>query len=167
MLINTIADQLEKLNAVLLMAGDGEEKEYYKQLAANNPNIIFTGMISPDIRRTYYEQSDIFVLPSTCYDGVVEAWGLTVNEALECGTPVIVSDIVGAGYDIVNKNNGIIFRFESPIELRSAIINILNNYNNYKRDVIQNNYKKYTIKEMALQFADVIKETSCEKLNIN
>jgi glycosyltransferase involved in cell wall biosynthesis len=52
-----------------------------------------------------YRLGDIFVLPS----GYRESWGLAVNEALACGTPVIVSDRVGCAADVVDPTCGRIF----------------------------------------------------------
>jgi glycosyltransferase involved in cell wall biosynthesis len=44
-----------------------------------------------------YAASDLLVLPSTGR----ETWGLVVNEALACGTPVLVSDTSGCAPDVV------------------------------------------------------------------
>jgi glycosyltransferase involved in cell wall biosynthesis len=52
-----------------------------------------------------YRLGDVFVLPSS--HG--ESWGLAVNEALACGTPVIVSDRVGCAADVVDPACGCIF----------------------------------------------------------
>lgn len=45
-----------------------------------------------------YSAADILVLPSA-----YEAFGLVVNEAMLCGCPVVVSDRVGAKYDLVRE----------------------------------------------------------------
>lgn len=45
----------------------------------------------------YYAGADVLVLPS---DGG-ETWGLVVNEAMACGTPVVVSDAVGCAPDLI------------------------------------------------------------------
>ncbi|MBT6290446.1 MAG: glycosyltransferase, partial [Rhodospirillaceae bacterium] len=37
-----------------------------------------------------------------------EPWGLAVNEAMASGTGVIVSDEVGAGFDLVDEQTGIV-----------------------------------------------------------
>jgi glycosyltransferase involved in cell wall biosynthesis len=42
-----------------------------------------------------YAAADVLVLPSEC-----ETWGLVCNEALACGTPVVVSDAVGCAPDL-------------------------------------------------------------------
>ena len=54
-----------------------------------------------------YRIANFFVLPSK---GPAETWGLSVNEALACGTPVLVSDRCGCAADIVSEGvNGFIF----------------------------------------------------------
>jgi len=45
-----------------------------------------------------YRVGDIFVLPST---GPGETWGLSINEAMACKRPVIVSRKVGCAPDLV------------------------------------------------------------------
>ena len=53
-----------------------------------------------------YRLANVFVLPS-----VSETWGLSVNEALASGTPVIVSDKCGSSKDLVKKDiNGLVFK---------------------------------------------------------
>ena len=46
--------------------------------------------------RRYYAVADVLVLPSER-----EPWGLVINEAMNAGTAVIVSDQVGAAADLV------------------------------------------------------------------
>jgi glycosyltransferase involved in cell wall biosynthesis len=52
----------------------------------------------------FYDLADLFVLPSAR-----EPWGLVVNEAMNAAKPVIVSDRVGAGPDLVRDgSNGFV-----------------------------------------------------------
>jgi len=58
--------------------------------------------------------SDIFILPSD----VGETWGLVVNEAMNFRLPIIVSDLVGCGSDLVKHDeNGYIFKTGNVEEL--------------------------------------------------
>ncbi|MDG1895787.1 MAG: glycosyltransferase family 4 protein [Fuerstiella sp.] len=50
-----------------------------------------------------YQKADVFVLPS-----FLDSWGMVVNEAMACGTPVIVSENVGSK-DLVDCNTGFVF----------------------------------------------------------
>lgn len=108
----------------LVFVGDGElrsELENYAKekgllrmprspnshtLANSHDGIHFTGFQNQSDLPKFYAMADIFVLPS----GIGETWGLVVNEAMCFGKPVIVSDIVGCGRDLVRDGeNG--YRF--------------------------------------------------------
>lgn len=156
-LIQAFQYYIKSKNCILLIAGDGPEYSLYTKLADNNKKILFTGLVQPVNRRSFYEQADVFVLPSRCENGIVEAWGLTVNEALECGVPVIASDIVGAGYDIINSNNGVIFRNGNVEELAKAIDYVLNN--DYDKSKIKHSYMTYySVEKMAHAFSEAFKK---------
>ena len=57
-----------------------------------------------------YQACDLFCLPS---HGPNETWGLAVNEAMAAGKAILVSNKVGCSLDLVNHNNGLIFKTES------------------------------------------------------
>jgi poly(glycerol-phosphate) alpha-glucosyltransferase len=59
--------------------------------------ISYEGFFDPKRLSQIYSQAHVFVLPSR-YDG----WGVVVNQALGAGLPVICTDAVGAGYDLVD-----------------------------------------------------------------
>ena len=88
----------------LLICGDGEQLAELKEIVNEEKiqNVIFCGKIQPNDRAEYFAQSDVFVLPSYSLGGVIEAWGLTCNEALEQGTPVIGTTAVGAVHDLAD-----------------------------------------------------------------
>ena len=92
----------------LLFVGDGilrPELENYVKIH-NLKNVFFLGFKNQTELPEYYTIADIFVLPS----GVGETWGLVVNEAMCFGLPIIASDVVGCGPDLVkHSENGYIF----------------------------------------------------------
>jgi glycosyltransferase involved in cell wall biosynthesis len=69
-----------------------------------------------------YRLGDVFVLPSS--HG--ESWGLAVNEALACGTPVIVSNRVGCAADVVDPTCGRIFGWSDWAAFERAATDMLN-----------------------------------------
>lgn len=148
-------------NVVLLIGGDGESKEKCEKLVDKlgiSKNVIFTGRISPSKRALYFKESDVFVLPSYIQNGVLEAWGLTVNEALEQGTPVISTDAVGAAYDLLDGKSGIMVSQNSTSELTKAIYQMLYDRDKYAQTVYcKNTYLKYSVKQMAKSFAEALK----------
>jgi len=100
----------------LIYVGDGELRdEIEKFIQTNNlKNVFLVGFKNQTEISKYYVMSDIFVLPS--YVG--ETWGLVVNEAMNFRLPVIVSDLVGCGSDLVKHGeNGYIFKTGDTEEL--------------------------------------------------
>jgi glycosyltransferase involved in cell wall biosynthesis len=64
-----------------------------------------------------YTASDIFVLPSEH-----EPFGVVVNEAMLCLCPVIVSDRVGAGFDLVrDAETGFVFAMGDVMGLAAVL----------------------------------------------
>lgn len=91
----------------LIFVGDGKLKQSLEQQAArhNLDSVYFFGFKDRKELPKYYAISDVLVLPSHR-----ETWGMVVNEAMCFGLPVIVSDQVGAGVDLVRYGyNGFSF----------------------------------------------------------
>jgi glycosyltransferase involved in cell wall biosynthesis len=58
---------------------------------------VFIGKVPNSELYKYYALANVFVLPSITTREFKEPWGLVVNEAMNQGTPVVVTDAVGAG----------------------------------------------------------------------
>lgn len=85
--------------------GYGEDEVMLKQKVMGS-NIRFLGAVDNDKLYKYYQDSDVFILPS-----ISETWGLVVEEALNNGTPVMLSNMVGAADDMVkNTGFGVVFK---------------------------------------------------------
>jgi glycosyltransferase involved in cell wall biosynthesis len=77
----------------LWFAGIGpEEQALDREIKRKGVRAEFLGFLEGPKLMQAYASADIFVLPS-----VSEPWGLVVNEAMQFGLPVIVSDRVGCG----------------------------------------------------------------------
>lgn len=86
-------------NSYLVFAGEGplrQELEAESKILGVEDKVRFLGFVNQSQLPSVYTSADLFVLPST-----YEPFGVVVNEAMLCGCPVIVSDKVGAGYDLV------------------------------------------------------------------
>jgi glycosyltransferase involved in cell wall biosynthesis len=95
----------------LLVVGDGELRS---ELVALGRTILgrrfhLLGFLNQTEIGRAYACGDYLVLPSRA--GAGETWGLVVNEALQFGLGVIVSDGVGCARDLVSESVG--FRFVS------------------------------------------------------
>jgi len=95
-------------NSYLVYAGDGPEKGNLERRAAElglTDRVKFLGFVNQSQLPSTYTASDFLVLPS-----LFEPFGLVVNEAMLCGLPAVVSDRVGAKFDLVRADeNGYVF----------------------------------------------------------
>jgi glycosyltransferase involved in cell wall biosynthesis len=86
-------------NAILVFAGEGPLRPQLESEAATlgvASRVRFLGFVNQTHLPAVYTSADLMVLPS-----VYDAFGVVVNEAMLCGCPVVVSDRVGAGRDLV------------------------------------------------------------------
>ncbi|KQS36136.1 glycosyltransferase family 4 protein [Pedobacter sp. Leaf194] len=117
---------LKLKNTHLLFVGNGEMEESLKEAVescdyapdgTNNEadssiknRIHFMDFQNQGYMPVIYQACDLFCLPS---QGPNETWGLAVNEAMAAGKAILVSDKVGCNLDLVNHDNGLIFKTES------------------------------------------------------
>jgi glycosyltransferase involved in cell wall biosynthesis len=81
-----------------LVVGDGELLANARAMAEQmRLPVTFAGFLNQTEIVRAYVAADCLVLPSDAG----ETWGLVVNEAMACGLPAIVSDMVGCGPDLV------------------------------------------------------------------
>ena len=82
----------------LVIVGDGEERQHLerKAAAASSGSVRFTGFRNQSELPRFFDLADVFVLPSRH-----EPWGLIVNEVMNAGRAVIVSDDVGCQPDLI------------------------------------------------------------------
>ena len=93
--------QLDSRAELLLVGREAELPEMLASLPAEvSRRIRYAGFQAPEALPDYFSQADAFVLPSR-YDG----WGVVVNQALGAGLPILCSDTVGAGFDLVNRRS--------------------------------------------------------------
>lgn len=108
------------LKCHLLLVGDGPlrgQLEYEVERQAI-PDVHFAGFLNQSEIASAYTAAEILVLPSAYQ----ETWGLVVNEAMNFGLPIIVSDRVGCAADLVREaKNGFVFQSGDVGGLADAI----------------------------------------------
>lgn len=103
----------------LVIVGDGEQRAMLEARARELglAAVLFLGFKNQRELPAYLNLCDVFVLASER-----EPWGLIVNEAMNAGRPVIVTDEVGASSDLVEDGvNG----FTIPARDVDALVNAL------------------------------------------
>jgi glycosyltransferase involved in cell wall biosynthesis len=101
------------------MAGDGPLRgDVEAEIRRNSiPDVRITGFLNQTEMPRAYAAADLLVMPSRA-----ETWGLVVNEAMNFSLPVVVSDRVGCGPDLVQPGvNGDVFEHNSVEALETVL----------------------------------------------
>ncbi len=101
-----------------LFVGMGALKESVAQLAEQlNVKAVFAGFVNQTSMPAHYALADVLVLPSS-----LDTWGLVVNESFACGTPAIVSDVVGCHPELITEGaTGFVYSVGDQTELAECI----------------------------------------------
>jgi glycosyltransferase involved in cell wall biosynthesis len=107
----------------LVIVGDGEERAALERQAADSglDGIRFCGFRNQSELPRFFDMATVFVLPSRH-----EPWGLIVNEVMNAGRAVIVSDDVGCQPDLVEDGvEGYVFPAGDVAALTDALRRVL------------------------------------------
>lgn len=121
-LIQGFKSLLDKLDARLIIVGDGAERPRLEQMVQDldiQQKVIFTGWA--DNPFNYLAKMDIFVLPS-----LWEGFPNVVLEAMACGIPVIASEASGGIRELIDDGiNGLLIPSGSPSDITISIYSLL------------------------------------------
>ena len=104
--IQLSSDGVKEPHPYLIFIGDGQERSNLEARVRKLrwASVKFLGFKNQSDLPSYYALCDVFVLCSE-----FETWGLVINEVMNAGKPVIVSDRVGSGPDlVVDGENGFV-----------------------------------------------------------
>lgn len=137
--------------------GSGEMQQFLKQKADQafkqyGIETYFAGFVNQSELAAPYLAMDIMVLPSR---KMGETWGLVVNEAMQAGCSVIVSNSVGSSANFQNLEQFRVFVDGDAKELAKHITDL----SVYRRsfDWANNTLKEYTIEKISNTFIDEMK----------
>jgi glycosyltransferase involved in cell wall biosynthesis len=98
-LISAVGTTDLRNDCCVVFAGDGPLRDQLATLAEGlGVQTRFLGFTNQSDLPMVYAAADVLALPSRS-----ETWGLVCNEALACGTPIVVSDAAGCAPDLVVK----------------------------------------------------------------
>lgn len=120
---NLVSDWANGPLPYLLIVGDGEERAALEEQARVNglDGVHFCGFRNQSELPAFFDLSSVFVLPARH-----EAWGLVVNEVMNAGKPVIISNDLGCQPDLVtNGVEGYVFPVGDVDALTEALRKIL------------------------------------------
>jgi glycosyltransferase involved in cell wall biosynthesis len=115
----------------LILAGSGKQEEELKRLAASDQRILFLGFSNQSEMPLVYRLGNVFVLPS-----ISETWGLSVNEAMVCGLPALISRDCGCCSElIIEGETGFTFKGEADLQYKMRLFHDLDMIKKMKVEV--------------------------------
>jgi glycosyltransferase involved in cell wall biosynthesis len=116
--------RLSEPKATLCYVGDGPLRAMLEERARAlglGARVCFAGFRNQSELPAFYDAADVFVLPSRR-----EPWGLVVNEAMNAGRAIVISDQVGSGPDLVKPGeNGAIVPVDDVDRLAAGLADTL------------------------------------------
>lgn len=135
--------------------GNGEERLELEKLANKNKvSVTFLGSKNMTEVPSIMQEHDVLILPSL-HDG----WGAVVNEAMDLGLYVIVSDRCGARMMIEKRKTGDIFKSNDVRDLMDSILYCLKLKNNIRGNIKENIslFENFRSKSVSQYLIDCIK----------
>ena len=146
----------ENSNCVLVLVGDGPEKQNLKKFAKKlniQNNVYFFGSVKHSDVANIYADSDIFVFASR-----TETQGLVILEALASGLPVVAVNDPAFDSIILNEENG--YTVSDKTEFAKKVLHLLAN-NKIQRDFSHNARKsieKFSVQNTARYLEQLYKQ---------
>ena len=118
----------------LLIVGEGEQRSQiearlHQASEQEREGVRILGFRNQSELPRFYDLCDVFVLPS-----IHEPWGLVVNEAMNAGKAIVVSDQVGCQPDLVEDgDNGLVFPARNVEALADALAKVLADPAGYRK----------------------------------
>jgi 1,2-diacylglycerol 3-alpha-glucosyltransferase len=113
----------------LMIVGEGPELANLVQMASGlgiKDDVIFTGLVDPDLVPQYLAAADLFVMTST-----TEVKPLAQLEALASRLPIVAVSAAGANDTIVHGENGLLTA-ENSQEFAEAVLSLLGDVERYR-----------------------------------
>ncbi|MBN2517877.1 MAG: glycosyltransferase family 4 protein [Candidatus Altiarchaeota archaeon] len=121
-LLLTAVKELKLKDVLFLIVGDGPERERLEQMAKNNANVRFLGIVPFKELPDYYAASDLTLLSSN-YEGLPKA----VEESLAAGTPVVSTRVSGSIELLEKSGAGLLVDVGDKEGFKEAIKKLLSN----------------------------------------
>ncbi len=143
-ILRAFEEILETHHAELYLVGDMPQsiKDIIHTSPALLSSVVYKGEVPYSEVAGVFKECDCMVMFSH-----FETFSCVTAEALCSGLPVIITRTFGIG-EYVNKENGLVISANNQAELKAAMIGMIDNYENYKREEISDlakgnfNYRK-------------------------
>lgn len=151
----------------LVIAGEGGLRNDLQGLAEKlGVRIVFTGFVNQSGLPAVYASADCLVLPSS----YGETWGLVVNEAMNFSLPVVVSDRVGCGPDLVIEGEtGFRYQYGNSNQLAEVLAELEHDMEKRRRigRKASQHVQKYSMKAATRGLVEAVKSLQRNRIEPN
>ncbi len=155
-LIKAVPEVLrEERDVTFVVGGSGPLEQSLREMciaAGVRDRVIFAGFIPDDELASYYEQADLFVLPT-----LYEAFGLVYADALAKGLPIVTTSVGGA-LDIVSPDVGMLVPPRDAPALAAAVVRALKRTWNTK--TIVSRARQYDWDRIVARYVEIYQSVS-------
>lgn len=142
--VNLIIDAFAQMpDKKLIVIGDGPQMNNIKEKASRHNNIEIIGYQTFEKLKEYIQKAKAFVFAAE------EDFGITLVEAMACGTPVIALNKGGAKETVIEGKTGILFDEQTTEALKQSIL---------KFEKIETQFDTKIISEFSKQFSRTLFE---------
>ena len=154
-LIKTIPIIRGRLSDIkLFIGGDGALRSYLESFIKKNHlehNVHLLGTIDDSALNKWYNKVSVAIIPS-----VFEGFGLTVIEAMACGTSVIATDVDALRDVVENGVNGLLVKYNDIGELSRKILYLLKNKSEQSKFSLNGQKKVQTVYNWDILCQDIV-----------
>ncbi len=138
----------------LIVLGKDTEK-----LSNPYPNISTLGAVSRDTLKEYLSNAKAFVYVAE------EDFGISMVEAMACGTPVIAFSKGGSCEIVRDGKSGILFHEQTPAAIRDAVVRFEEVQNSMSREYIRKEAERFSKGRFLREFSDFLEKKTKAHLN--
>ena len=157
------APSLPPETGVYIVGGEPpkEYAEIVKELSLRNAH--FVGFKSKEELRDFYHAADVFVSPTR-----QDFWGLTINEALSYGIPVVSTSKCTAAVELLkNGQNGYVVPANNSMALAEAIRKVLEgDVALFRRNALES-ISGYTLENMVSRHMEILEDIARKNAGTN
>jgi glycosyltransferase involved in cell wall biosynthesis len=132
----------------LIVIGEGPDEKRLKSLASVNIEFL--------PRQPYEKLIDYISKAKAFLFGAEEDFGITIVEALACGTPVIAYSVGGASETVEHLKTGILFDKQNTEAVINAVKNFERNKSSFEPEYISESAQKYSRKNFEIQIKEFV-----------
>lgn len=138
----------------LIVIGDGPDAGKLKSIAGKNIELV--GFLNSEKMKEIFQKAKALVFAAE------EDFGITVVEALACGTPVIALDKGGTAETVIHGKNGIHFSHQSAGAVKDAVKLFESMENKFDPEEIRNSSLRYSRDNFETNIKNFIDEKAVE-----